>query len=104
MFKLQGKIKKVFPTETFNNFEKRIFWLDSGHEKYPNTWCLELWKNDTKMIDNYQEGDFITAYIDIKGKYWVRHDGKEGVMNSLKCWNIEKDGVTFKEILPETIQ
>ena len=24
-------------------------------------------------------------------------DGKEGVMNSIKCWNIEKDGKPYKE-------
>jgi hypothetical protein len=49
------------------------------------------------MIDSYKAGDFVTAYIDIKGKYWEKN-GKEGVMNTLKCWNIEKDGKPYKEI------
>jgi hypothetical protein len=50
------------------------------------------------MLDSYNEGDFITAYLDIKGKHWSKDDGKEGVMNTLKCWNIEKEGKTYKEI------
>jgi hypothetical protein len=50
------------------------------------------------MIDNYKEGDFIIAYIDLKGILWEEKDGKEQVKNTLKCWNIEKDGVTFKKI------
>lgn len=97
MIKLTGTIRKVFPTQTYNNFDKRIFWVDDISDKYPNTWQFELWKNDTTMIDHYNVGDFVTLYIDIKGKVWER-DGKEGVMNTLKCWNIEKDGIPFKEI------
>ena len=49
------------------------------------------------MIDSYDLGDYVTIYIDLKGKYWSK-DGKEGITNTLKCWNIEKDGVPFKEI------
>ena len=30
-------------------------------------------------------------------KYWEK-EGREGVINTLKCWNIEKDGKSFKEI------
>ena len=97
MIKLQGKIKKVFDSETFNSFEKRVFWLDDVSETYPNIWQLELWNKDCVMIDSYKVGDFVTVYIDIKGKYWAR-DGKEGVMNTLKCWNIEKEGKAYKEI------
>ena len=50
------------------------------------------------MLDSYQEDDYVTCFVDIKGKYWSR-DGKEGVMNSVKCWNIEKDGKPFKELM-----
>jgi hypothetical protein len=100
MIKLSGKIKKIFKTEIFNNFEKRTFWLEDIAEKYPNTWQLELWKSDIDMIDNYSVGDYVTVYIDIKGKYWSKDDGKDGVMNTLKCWNIEKEGKPFKEIKP----
>jgi hypothetical protein len=97
MTKITGKIKKIFPTETFGGFEKRIFWLDDQAEKYANVHSLELWKNDCEMIDNYEVGDVVTCYIDIKGRYWEKGD-KEGVINSLKCWNFEKDGQTFKKI------
>lgn len=98
MIKITGKIKKKFDTNTFNNnFEKRLLWLEEVSEKYPNTWQLELWKQDCSMLDSYNEGDYVTCYIDIKGKFWSR-DGKEGVMNSIKCWNIEKDGKSYKEM------
>jgi len=98
MIKLSGKIKKVFSTESFSNFEKRTFWLEEVTDKYPNTFQLELWKHDCAMIDNYELGDFVTVYVDIKGKYWNKNY-KDGVMNTIKCWNIEKEGKLFKQII-----
>jgi hypothetical protein len=97
MYKLEGKIKKILEIKDYGTFKKRMFWLDDCAEKFKNIHCLELWKNDCEMIDNYKEGDWIIAYIDIKGILW-EEDGKEVVKNTLKCWNIEKDGVTFKKI------
>jgi len=99
MIKLEGKIKQVFPKETFGAFEKRIFWLEevAAEGRFANTWQLELWKGDCPMIDNYKVGDYITAYVDIKGKSFTKKDGIEAVMNTIKCWNIEKDGITYKQ-------
>lgn len=98
MTKLQGKIKQVLQKETFNNFTKRVFWIEEIADKYANTFELQLWKDDCDMIDSYKVGDYVTVYIDIKGKSFNRKDGTEGVINTLKCWNIEKDGKPFKEI------
>jgi len=101
MIKLEGKIKEVFPIIPNPKFEKRIFWLQevAAESRYANTWQLELWKGDCSMLDNYNVGDYITAYIDIKGNSFTKKDGSgEAVGNTLKCWNIEKDGVSFKQI------
>ncbi len=98
MIKLVGKIKKIQDKETHGGFDKRLMWLEEVVDKYANTWQLECWKDDCPMLDNYDEGDYVTCYIDIKGKYWSKEDGRHGVMNSLKCWNIEKDGVAFKKV------
>jgi len=98
MIKLIGKIKKILPTETFPNFLKKIIWLEETVDAYANMWMLEVWNKDVPMMDNYKEGDVVTAYVDIKGRYWQNNDGKDGVINTLKCWNIEKDGLSFKKI------
>lgn len=98
MITLSGVITRIFETKEFNNFPKRVFWLDDKAEKFGNEWELMLWKKDVEMIDNYKVGDFVTVYIDIKGSKWVGRDGEERVTNTLKCWNIEKDGQLFKPI------
>jgi hypothetical protein len=101
MIKLTGKIQKIFQTEVRGSadkpFSKRLFWLQEVSDKYPSIWQLELWQGDCTMIDAFGVGDYVTCYIDIKGQHWSK-DGREGVMNTLKCWNFEKDGKTVKEI------
>jgi len=103
MIKLSGKIKKKFETAVFGNFEKRTLWLEevTSDNRFPNTWQLELWKEDTKMLDSYEEGDYVTCYVDIKGKLIPKEksrDGDEWVSNTIKCWNIEKDGKAYKSM------
>lgn len=93
--RLTGKLKKIFPLEIKGNFEKRIAWLEETKKEFANTWQIEFWQGDALMLGHYKEGDIVTCVIDIRGRTWER-DGKNGVMNTLKCWNIEKDGVSFK--------
>lgn len=102
MIKISGKVKRIFDAAVFGNFEKRVFWLEevTNSERFPNTWQVELWKEDVGMMDSYKEGDYITCYVDIKGKLIPAEkarDGKDWVSNTIKCWNIEKDGKTHKE-------
>ena len=97
MIKVSGKIKEIFPTETFGTFEKRVVWLEEVADKYANTYSLEIWGTDCPMVDSYKVGDYVTAFVDLKGKYYEKN-GKEGVINSLKCWNFEKDGKSYKEV------
>ena len=103
MIKLTGVLKKMMPMESFGSsdkpFNKRLFWIQEISDMYPNTWQLEFWQDDCKMGEAYNEGDFLTCYIDIKGKAFTKRDGSgEGIINTLKCWNVEKEGKTYKEI------
>ena len=107
MTKLSGQVIQIFDLTKFTsqngkNFEKRIFFLKETNTQYPNTWSIEFWNDDCKMGDILNEGDLITCFIDIKGKAFQKKDGSgEFVTNTLKCWNIEKDGKTFKDINKE---
>lgn len=102
MIKLTGVIKKMMPTDFIGQgekqFRKRLFWVQEITDMYPNTWQIEFWQDDCQMGDAYNEGDFVTCYVDIKGKLFIKKDATEGVINTLKCWNVEKDGKTYKAI------
>lgn len=95
MVKLEGKIKQINDLEEYGTFQKRTFWLEDIAEQYPNIWLLEVWNKDIPMLDELQVGDFITAFVDIKGK--LTKDASK-VINTLKCWNYEKDGKTYKKV------
>ena len=97
MIKLSGTIEKIFESEEKASFKKRKLWLKQTLDKYPNVWQIECWKGDCDMLDSYNQGDFVTCVIDIKGSQFETNNGIF-VMNTLKCWNIEKDGKLFKEI------
>jgi hypothetical protein len=103
MIKLSGKITQMNPMESFGTrekpFKKVLFWLQEISDMYPNTWQLEFWQEDCTMASAYNVGDFVTCYVDIKGKTFEKRDGSgQGIINTLKCWNVEKDGKTHKEI------
>jgi single-strand DNA-binding protein len=99
MLTLEGKLIKVLDTKVTNNgFAKRMFYIDDCAQKFRNVFVLELWKDDCNMIDNYKQGDWIKVYVDIKGIFWSDEKGEMIAKNTLKCWNIEKDGVTQKKI------
>ena len=103
MIKLSGKVIEIFPLEVFGTsdkpFKKVQFWLQEISDIYPNAWQLEFWQDDCTMTSFFNVGDFITCYIDIKGRMFEKRDGSgQGIITTIKCWNVEKDGKTFKEI------
>lgn len=99
MIKINGTIKKIFSTQTLSGgFDKRLFWIQDDDNKFPNTFQLECWKADVLMLDEYKIGDVITCYVDLKGKLFLGRDGEEKILNTMKCWNIEKDGKLWKKI------
>lgn len=91
--KFIGTIVTIFPVETFGNFEKRVVWVLDSSGKFPNTYAVEFWQNDVNMMDSYRAGDNVEMSIDVRGNHWKKN-GKEGVINTLKCWRVEKVGST----------
>ena len=100
MITLQGKITKIFDTEKkTDKLTVRKFWVDDEKEKFGNVWELQTWNSDTAMLDTYKVGDYLTFYVDIRGRLWTRQDGSQNVQMDIKCWNIEKEGKLFKPIV-----
>ena len=87
---LKGTITDIFQEEVYGNFSKRIFWLkEPDKERYPNHYELQMQQNNCSTLDNFRCGDEVTCHVDIKGRRYSKN-GKEGCINSLVCWKIEK--------------
>lgn len=87
---LTGRIKRIFPAEIRGNFESRVMWLEETEGQYPHTYNLEFHQGACNKLDNFVAGQTVTCQVDVRGRYWSK-DGREGVMNTLKCWKIDAD-------------
>lgn len=81
---LEGSIKLVSDTQTFNSgFQKREFVITTK-EQYPQDVKFELIKERIDLIDAYKPGDDIKVHFNIRGN---EYNGKYFV--NLQAWRLE---------------
>lgn len=89
--KILGKIKTIFPEETFGNFKKRVVWIEEEEVQYPNTYEVQFTQAKTVELDGYKEGELVEIDADVRGRYAAKN-GKEYVFNSISAWRIQRIG------------
>lgn len=89
--KVEGKIKLINDTQTFDSgFQKREFVVTTA-EQYPQDIKMELIKDKCGLIDTYNVGDEVSVDINLRGN---EYNGKYYV--NLQAWRISanaEDGV-----------
>lgn len=87
-YEVTGNIIFKGDTESFgaNNFQKRVFVLETTDDKYPQQIKLELIKDGCAKLDQYMAGDIITAHFNLQGR---EYNGKYYV--NLQAWKISGD-------------
>jgi len=81
---VEGSIKVVFDTQTFNSgFQKREFVITTK-EQYPQDVKFELIKERIDLIDPYNQGETIKVHFNLRGN---EYNGKYFV--NLQAWRIE---------------
>lgn len=88
---IKGKITDIFPPEIFGNLEKRVAWVVEVDVQYPQHYSLEFLQGDANILDNFVPGDLVECKVDVRGRRWEKN-GKVGVMNTLKCWRMDRVG------------
>lgn len=86
---LTGKVTDIFPSEIFGNFEKRVAWILEMDVQYPNHYSIEFHQGDANLLDSIVPGDVVKCSVDVRGRRFEKN-GKAGVINTLKCWRIER--------------
>lgn len=87
-FELEGTVKVIEDTQTFaSGFTKREFVVEVEDGKFPQSIKFECVKDKTALIDEFQIGDPVKVFFDIrgneyKGKYYV----------NLNAWKLERPG------------
>ena len=88
---LQGTIKKIGDTQTFaSGFQKREMILLT-QEQYPQPISIEFLQDKCDLLDNVNEGQFATVYINVRGREWADPKGDVKYFNSITGWKIENE-------------
>ncbi|WP_196895270.1 DUF3127 domain-containing protein [Aureivirga marina] len=85
-----GKIKIINETQTFgaNGFRKRELVLTTD-EQYPQMLLIEFIQDKCDALNNFQVGQDVKIYINLKGREWINPEGHAKYFNSIQGWKIE---------------
>jgi hypothetical protein len=82
---LQGRIKVILDTQTFDSgFSKRSFVVTTA-EQYPQDVQFDFFKEKTNVLDTYAVNDEVTVHFNIRGN---EYNGRYYV--NLNAWKMEK--------------
>jgi len=85
---VQGKIKLIKETETFNDFRKRVLVLTTD-EQYPQTLAIEFVQDKTDVLNNFKSGQGVKIGINLRGREWTNKEGKTIYFNTIQGWRID---------------
>lgn len=80
--KISGKVVKILPEYTKNNFTSREFWVLADEDTgYPQTLKLEVTGKSLSMFGSMMEGDYVEADCNLKGKVY-----NDKCYITISCW------------------
>jgi hypothetical protein len=67
---ITGKITKILPKITVgsNNTEKQSIVVEEHTGEYPNSLCIDFFKDKTKKLSSFTKGDIVTVQYNTKAR------------------------------------
>jgi hypothetical protein len=97
---LQGKLIKKFATQVISEkFSKREFIIEVENKKNPqynDKIKVELTQDNCDLIEKFNVGSEIKAFINIKGKEYINAKQEVNYFNSIQAWKIESVGSNYQ--------
>lgn len=85
-FEVEGKLYKKFPAENkTGTFQAREFILEIESGNYPQFIKFQLVQDKCSLLDDYQEGDMMKVYFDLRGREW-----NEKFFTNLNAWRLDR--------------
>lgn len=87
---ITGKIKKIDETKTYgaSGFRKREVVITTN-EQYPQPLMVEFVQDKCDLLNNYQVGQDVKVFINLRGREWINPKGEAVYFNSIQGWRIE---------------
>jgi hypothetical protein len=90
---ITGTLKVKSETQQIKDtFKKREFVITDNSSQYPQHIQFELTQDKCSLLDNYQVGQEIKVYFNLRGREWTDREGKVRYFNSLQAWKLETAG------------
>jgi len=85
-----GRVKVIGDTQTFgaNGFRKREMVVET-FDQYPQSIMIEFVQDNVNLLDQYQLGQEVRVFINLRGREWVNPEGVTKYFNSIQGWRIE---------------
>lgn len=89
-YEVKGKIKSIGETATFgqSGFRKRTM-VVTTEEQYPQFIELEFIQDKVELLDKFQVGQTIKAFVNLRGREWINPEGEAKYFNTIQGWKIE---------------
>ncbi len=91
-YTVTGKLYKKNPIEVKSEKFSKIDFIILTDSEYPQYLQIQAGNDKTKLLDNVNGGDTVTAKVNVKGRLWISPQGEEKCFNTLELWTIEKVG------------
>jgi hypothetical protein len=82
---ISGKIKEIFEEQTFNSGFKKVEFVVTTQEQYPQDLKLELIQDKTDLINGFNKGEEVKAQVNLRGN---EYNGRYFV--NLQAWRLER--------------
>lgn len=102
MFNITGILKvKNDEQQISERFKKREFVITDNSSQYPQHISFQLTQDKCSLMDNYNIGDELKIYFNLRGREWQTREGETRYFNSLEAWKIE--GISKNEAVEDVI-
>lgn len=102
-FKVRGVlIKRENEQIISDTFKKRTFVIEDSSVSFngdvvKNHYCFDLFNNNCTLIDEFEIGENIEVFFNIKCKEYKRETGEDKYFVTLQAWKVLKHQVNVEE-------
>ncbi len=90
MFNVTGTLKVKYPEQQVSDrFRKRDIVITDNSSQYPQHITLQLTQDKCGIVDQYNPGDEIRVFFNLRGREWKAPTGETKYFNTIEAWKIE---------------
>jgi hypothetical protein len=89
MYTLKGEIKTIKETRNVSDtFKVREFVITDASGQYPQVIAFQSAQDRCEMLDNFNTGDMVEVFFNLRGREWTSPQGDVRVFNTLDAWKV----------------